>query len=180
MEEIDYKKSCYDENKQSDAEKIHALQAERLLIKSAVKKNFPRALRDVLEATSMQLSGPFATLFKDEVNANTNTVTSNALQTHTEAPGTPPRGFSRSLPVSPITGARSGSPGRSRPHSPSRVNNTGQIMRFRIRPPGAASPTRKGEKLTLPHIKDMNKSIEGSASSGALQNILSKTAPIGL
>jgi len=175
MEEIDYKKSCLDENKQTDAEKMHTLTQERLLIKSAVKKNFPRALRDVLEASSMQLSGPFATLFKDELKSNAN-ATNTATESQSPTPASPARGVSRSLPVSPVSGARSG----ARPHSPSKVNNTGQIMRFKIRPPGASSPTRSGERLTLPHIKDMSKSIDGFTSSGALQNILSKTAPVGL
>ena len=174
MDEIDYKKSCLDESKPSDADKMQILQNERDLIKVAVKKNFPRTLRDVLDASDTALAGPFATLFKDDLNS-----ASPSAKVGEAGASSPQRDVSRSLPVSPISNKRRGrSSSPNRPHSSHRIDNTGQIMRFRIHPPGAASPTRKGERLAIPTVTNLNKNFEGIASAEAVQSILNKTAPI--
>ncbi len=168
LDDLDYRRCCLDEKKGNDLEKIHEIINERNLIKSCIKKNFPRELRDYFEKSGTALAGPFATMFQDDLNNTTATLGNN--MNHKES--------TKSLQE---TRGRSTSPLRSgRPHSPNKVDNSGQIMRFKIKPPGAQSPTRMGEALTLPKIYNMSKSVEGLMSSEATQTFLGQTAPIGL
>jgi hypothetical protein len=183
MDDLDYRRCCFDEKKQSDIIKINEIVNERVLIKSAIKKNFPRELRNAFEAAGTTLSGPFSTLFNDNINDNIKKtgLGANQLDSTKSLPNMAGTGNSFS---STAGSKRLGSPSRSgspnRPHSPSKIDNIGQIIRVKIRPPGANSPSRNGEILTLPHIMNMNNSLEGALSSEATKAILIQSTPIGL
>ena len=63
LEEIDYRKSTMDPDVDAgDAHRCNELNKEGNLIREALRKNFNRDLRDLLEAQgATQLAGPFAT-----------------------------------------------------------------------------------------------------------------------
>ena len=79
---------------------------------------------------------------------------------------------------STLEGGRTTSPARSQSPSRSRRNNThGQIMRFKIKAPGASSPYRSGKTLTLPKVNAIK---PPEASSQAAAEILKSSAPVDL
>eukprot|EP00605_Chrysophyceae_sp_TOSAG23-4_P000122 GSChrysophyteH1.ASY1.ANO1.133.1 assembled CDS len=174
MEDLDYRRCCLDENKSTDIERIAEIHKERDLIKSAIKKNFPRELRNALEAAGTTLAGPFATMFKDDINEGQ--ANASGKDANTESMKSLHSSHGRSASASPLRSRASA----GRPHSPQKIDNSGQIMRFRIRPPGAQSPTRDGEALQLPRIYNMSKSVEGLTSSEATKAMLGESAPLGL
>ena len=174
LDEIDYRKSLLDDDRASDHEKLFKLNEERNLIKTAVKRNFHRQIRDALEESSHSLTGPFATMFNENDNK---AASAFALQGNT----TGERLSGSGSPLKNNSNSRASSPIGKRPSSPSMVaRNEGEIMRFKIKPPGASSPTRIGQTLTLPIIHDMNQRSKSFTSAEATEALLMQSRPIGL
>lgn len=188
LEEIDYRKSWLNPaSNPQDTHLTNEYNKERNLIREAIRKNFNRQLRDILEAGDTQLGGPFATLLSDgskptsqpiaspapgpEVNSHVGKSTSSAnLISSTD--------FASSMPL-PSSLSRTGSPTDSPIRGASshrRHDNThGEIMRFKIKQPGASSPHRAGKTLTLPQITIM--SLDG-ASPEATEALLKQSDPM--
>jgi hypothetical protein len=196
LDEIDYRKCMMDpENNPADAQRCNTLNMERNLIRGALRKNFNRQLRDLLDQGNTQLSGPFATLLGP--NSPTNPASrgpspESTLQTAAALSTVVKSGSANNLSMSldfassmPLTSSLNRAGGRSQPGSPTRTgspsrssrhNNTnGQIMRFKIKAPGASSPTRTGATLTLPKI--MSISLD-QASPEATEALLRQSAPL--
>jgi len=199
LDEIDYRKSMMDpEVDAGDAHRCNELNKERNQIREALRRNFNRELRDLLEAQgATQLAGPFATLLTP--NSPTNPATALDMTASASASPEAPEiscvqkgnsvhamsmsaDFASSMPLlSTQEQGRSSSPGspaRSQsPHRSRRNNTHGQIMRFKIKAPGASSPYRAGKTLTLPKLNSVK---PPEASCQAAAEILKASAPIDL
>ena len=183
LDEIDYRKTWLDPaGNPHDAHISNEYNKERNLIREAVRKNFNRQLRDLLDTGDTQLSGPFAKLLPDsskplssvgaygssDVKVGVEKSNSDAsLLISTDLDSSMP------LPSALRTGSPVGSP--SRGSGTLQHRHYGEIMRFKIKQPGASSPYRDGKSLTLPKIKTI--SLE-EASPEATESILKLSNPL--
>jgi Ca2+-binding EF-hand superfamily protein len=194
LEEIDYRKSMMDpEVEPGDARRFNELNKERNQIREALRRNFNRELRDLLEAQgATQLAGPFATLLAPNSPTNPATAQNMADSAWFQAPGlsgvqkgssvhkmSMSADFTSTMPLPSTQEGRNstpGSPARSQsPHRSRRSNTHGQIMRFKIKAPGASSPHRPGKTLTLPKVNAVK---PPEASNQAAAEILKASAPV--
>lgn len=157
MQELDFKVQRLDEEDDIEAARITELLKERKSIVAAIKKNFPREVRDQLQGLSMEIQGPFASLF----NMNPPTSHSSSL----------PRGASdKSLDYSSRPPPALGDVfAHSALSSPKRTNGGREVLKFKINLSARGSPTRQGVAPTMPAVTDL---LEGAALQNESSNVL--------
>lgn len=172
-----------------EAEKLNKLTKERMDIKDAIKKNFSRQMRDHFEANNDAIGGMFNSMVPQEetIIAQFPSPTQGAG----DGMGTMANILSASAPMS--LGAALGDQflNSSQPASPMRTNspikkgvsvtsyNRGQIARFKIKAPGAASPTRGGMGLSLPHNVNVNTMSNDMVSAEKTEAMLRNSGGLG-
>jgi Ca2+-binding EF-hand superfamily protein len=168
-----------------EAEEMNKWTKERMSIKDAIKKNFPRQMRDNFEANSDAIGGTFNSMVPQEETVIAQF--SSPTQGGGDGMGSMANILSASAPMS--LGVALGDQFLnidSQPTSPIRTNspikkgtsltsyNKGEIQRFRIKAPGAASPTRGGLALSLPHNYNVNARnndlVSGEKTEAVLRN----------
>ena len=146
MQELDLKMQRLDEEDDVEAARITELLKERKSIVAAIKKNFPRQLRDQLQGLGTKLQGPFASLFAS-MSESLPRGTSEKNLDH------PPTPLGDVIPLS----------------SPKRSNGANEVLRFKIKVIAGQSPTRQGMPPSIPPIMDLLSKTELNDST---QNVL--------
>ena len=161
--ELDSKIHYLDEENELEAARISELLKERKSIVSAIKRNFPREVRDLLQGMSTKLEGPFTTLF----NVDRPPLSPGAANSGLAASQRP---SDKSLDYSygPEKGT---SDVFARPSSPKRAGAAGEILRFTIKVQSKGSPSR-GEAARQPSTVEMGSALR----VGAAGPLLARTA----
>jgi hypothetical protein len=157
IEDLDSKVHYLDEDNETEAERITELLKERKSIVAAIKRNFPREVRDMLQGMSTRIQGPFTTLFQ------------------VDRPTSPTTGLASSQRPSDKSLDYAHGPAEagqlfSRPTSPKRqgAGAAGEILRFTISVKSKNSPTRGGVAPVRPPTVVLNKELASSHVSDLL------------
>jgi hypothetical protein len=164
IEDLDVKIQYLDEENEIEALRITELLKERKYIVSAIKKNFPREVRDHLQMVSTKLQGPFATLF-DVSNGSEKRPVSPSMAA-SQRPSEKSLDYSHGPGPDEGVFARSSSPKRGA---------AGEILRFKVSIKSKSSPTRGGVAPVLPPTVDLLSTTDQELTNDKRDSILKST-----